>query len=243
MNAPRFFANHAASRGSPRVPHRCTRDFDSEKPSVSATAESEANAVSPVISSLPRLCTRVTRTAQGSPPPVGPANTSDTASTASGCTQTSAETPRSIDITCAGAMGTPPLPTMTASNAPSSTFTPRAPPSTHRASTASRDAVSSGPRAASRRRHALYDPSCTAHASRVHFVVDRYPRPRPGRRSGTANPHRVRISNRLACHTCVSSRLMWWAPRREVSIVCSCVSQRSSMCASASSSSSESVLD
>ena len=238
MKAPRFFANHAASRGSPRVPHRCTRDFVSEKPSVSATAESEANAVSPVISSLQRLCTRVTRTA----PPHVPTNTSDTASTASGCTQTSAERPRSIDINCAGAMGSPAEPTMTASNAPSSTLTPRAPPSTHRASTASRRDVSSGPRAASRRRHALYDPSCTAHASRVHFDVDRYPRPRPGRRSGTANPHRVRISNRLACHTCVSS-LSTWTPRREVSIVSSCVSQRSSMCASASSSSSESVLD
>jgi hypothetical protein len=36
VKTPRFFANHAASRGSPRVPHRCTRDFVSEKPSVSA---------------------------------------------------------------------------------------------------------------------------------------------------------------------------------------------------------------
>ena len=200
-DAPPFLASHAASRGSPRVSHRRTRqEASSHGWPTSQIAESDERAVSPVSSSLQRLRTRVT---------LAPAfdNDASQSSTASGCTQmrtasvpsASPSTTPGRDTICAGAMTSPVVRTKMKSLA--SAFrgsTSTTPPSTHR----DRHARTSP---ASTRTHALYEPSCTAHASRTHLDVDRYPRRRPGLDSGSENPHRVRISNRLACHTCVSN--------------------------------------
>mmetsp|Transcript_12313 Transcript_12313/g.49392 ORF Transcript_12313/g.49392 Transcript_12313/m.49392 type:complete len:239 (+) Transcript_12313:982-1698(+) len=129
-----LLASHAASRGSPRVSHRRTREeaSSSRGAPTSTIAESDARAVSPVSSNLQRLRTRVT---------LAPAfdNVASQSSTASGCTQrrysTSPEstTPPPRDTICAGAMTSPVVRTKMTSLASSlrgsSSTTP---PSTHR---------------------------------------------------------------------------------------------------------------